>query len=264
MSISSFMRRNIPKFAIGAAALLAASVSANAVTYDLTSDFSNTANPNGDWSLIYSGSPLPYQSSAQSNGNPYLPAIPAAGYFSVGNDLNAPPFVNMAAVNGSSAALTNNDFLAGDIIVHAPNNGAAVSVVWTAPTAGIISDLFAAVWYAHSSVTRSNEVELVLVATQLAAWTVSTSSNPDRSSPGTYQPGGTFNVSAGDMLILNFTKTAGQTFGSLKGVQENFTFTPGSAVPLPAALPLFAGGLGVMGLLGWRRKRIKSAATAAA
>ena len=25
--------------------------------------------------------------------------------------------------------------------------------------------------------------------------------------------------------------------------------------PLPAALPLFAGGLGVMGLLGWRRKR---------
>lgn len=26
-------------------------------------------------------------------------------------------------------------------------------------------------------------------------------------------------------------------------------------VPVPAALPLFAGGLGLMGLLGWRRKR---------
>ena len=28
-----------------------------------------------------------------------------------------------------------------------------------------------------------------------------------------------------------------------------------NAVPLPAALPLFAGGLGALGLLGWRRKR---------
>jgi hypothetical protein len=33
--------------------------------------------------------------------------------------------------------------------------------------------------------------------------------------------------------------------------------------PLPAALPLFATGLGMMGLLGWRRKR-KNAAIAAA
>ena len=29
-----------------------------------------------------------------------------------------------------------------------------------------------------------------------------------------------------------------------------------SAVPIPAALPLFAGGLGLLGFLGWRRKRI--------
>jgi hypothetical protein len=28
-----------------------------------------------------------------------------------------------------------------------------------------------------------------------------------------------------------------------------------SAVPLPAALPLFAAGLGALGLIGWRRKR---------
>jgi hypothetical protein len=34
-----------------------------------------------------------------------------------------------------------------------------------------------------------------------------------------------------------------------------FSFTPVGAVPLPAALPLFATGLGAWGLLGWRRKR---------
>jgi hypothetical protein len=35
----------------------------------------------------------------------------------------------------------------------------------------------------------------------------------------------------------------------------SFTVTPVSATPLPAALPLFATGLGALGLLGWRRKR---------
>lgn len=35
-----------------------------------------------------------------------------------------------------------------------------------------------------------------------------------------------------------------------------------SATPLPAALPLFAGGLGALGLLGWRRKRKSQVVTA--
>ena len=36
--------------------------------------------------------------------------------------------------------------------------------------------------------------------------------------------------------------------------------TPPSPTPLPAALPLFATGLGAMGLFGWRRKRKNTAA----
>jgi len=36
---------------------------------------------------------------------------------------------------------------------------------------------------------------------------------------------------------------------------DNVTLVGVAPVPIPASLPLFATGLGVMGLLGWRRKR---------
>jgi hypothetical protein len=40
------------------------------------------------------------------------------------------------------------------------------------------------------------------------------------------------------------------TWGS--AADQSFTL---DVIPLPAALPLFATGLGALGLLGWRRKR---------
>jgi hypothetical protein len=44
---------------------------------------------------------------------------------------------------------------------------------------------------------------------------------------------------------------------------DNFSVVT-AETPLPAALPLFATGLGALGLLGWRRKRKSAAAIAAA
>jgi hypothetical protein len=47
------------------------------------------------------------------------------------------------------------------------------------------------------------------------------------------------------------------SFGDSPGwiALDNFSVTDPSATPLPGTLPLFAGGLGMMGLLGWRRMR---------
>ena len=61
--------------------------------------------------------------------------------------------------------------------------------------------------------------------------------------------------------------TAGLTNSPSEGSGDaraglTFTAIAIAETPLPAALPLFAGGLGALGLLGWRRKKKAAALTA--
>ena len=71
------------------------------------------------------------------------------------------------------------------------------------------------------------------------------------------------------LLQINDFATS-PTFSDLEYGQSNVSAlwdtNTGSVTltPLPAAFPLFATGLGALGLLGWRRKRKNAAATAAA
>jgi len=79
----------------------------------------------------------------------------------------------------------------------------------------------------------------------------------------------------GELVVPFFSTTDGQgnmgLFGGsifLKPSSRSLGFVVegdvlDSATPLPAALPLFATGLGAFGLLGWRRKRKSVAAIAA-
>jgi hypothetical protein len=68
--------------------------------------------------------------------------------------------------------------------------------------------------------------------------------------------------------VFNFKLGSGPTdvellFGAMMSGGEGFSFDytihgidpAPSDTPLPPALPLFVGGLGALGLLGWRRKR---------
>jgi hypothetical protein len=86
------------------------------------------------------------------------------------------------------------------------------------------------------------------------------------------------NGTSGEVVIfesgnpMNTNCDTGGTFSPVCG--QNSAVDPGyttfsasphvSATPLPAALPLFATGLGAMGLFGWRRKRKNASAIAAA
>jgi hypothetical protein len=64
-----------------------------------------------------------------------------------------------------------------------------------------------------------------------------------------------------DTTIAGLGLTPG-TYTYTYGDPDTFTIEIG-ATPLPAALPLFATGLGALGLLGWRRKRKAAGALAA-
>ena len=71
-----------------------------------------------------------------------------------------------------------------------------------------------------------------------------------------------FDVAPGapaEILPIEFnTSSTSASDSNLAAIPLNFSngeITIGSATPLPATLPLFATGLGGLGLLGWRRKR---------
>jgi hypothetical protein len=73
-------------------------------------------------------------------------------------------------------------------------------------------------------------------------------------------PGGTLGL--GHHLVSILTDVVFRSV-TLSSTQAAFEFANLTATPIPAALPLFATGLGLMGWLGRRRKRAQSVAIAA-
>lgn len=65
-----------------------------------------------------------------------------------------------------------------------------------------------------------------------------------------FDNGGVIAVLLGDLITLTWAGTFGDT-----GLRTATYSLTAPAVPIPAALPLFAAGLGAMGFMGWRRKR---------
>jgi hypothetical protein len=73
-------------------------------------------------------------------------------------------------------------------------------------------------------------------------------------------PNGASTVEVVSQLSVFGLAGTGADFGTL--IMSTDGSIGAAATPLPAALPLFAGGLGALGIVGWRRKR-KSVALSA-
>lgn len=223
-----------------------------ATVYDLSSDFSNTSNPNGVWSFTQGSTALAHYASSTANAlNPAL----ADGYWGTGNNLNVnTPEVAKVTVNGSTIVdYSDADFVTGDVILHSanPGTGAPLFINWTAPTAGTIN-VSGLTWYAHSPVSRSNDVLVTLGSDTLASDVVSSSTHKGKSNAFSYSFSG-LAVSAGTVLSIRYTPTAGQEFGSIAGLSETVTFTA-SPVPESSTWALMVAGLGVLASVARRRQ----------
>jgi hypothetical protein len=220
---------------------IGAAVSHASTAYNLSSDFSNSLNPNGPWSFSLGATPLSHFIPV-NNGNHLIPSV-GNGYWGTGNNLNDDtPDVFKTTVSGSSAGETDSDFLSGDVIVHSPNaaNGIPLLINWTAPTDGEIQYSLD-VWYAHSIVDRKNQVELKFNGNLLTTSLLDKTSN--RNLPALISSG-QLAVKAGDVLSIQFSKTSGQQYGSLNGVNELVTFT--SSVPELSSLASASVGLALL------------------
>jgi hypothetical protein len=123
-------------------------------------------------------------------------------------------------------------------------------------TATQIADIGGLIQYGNNNVSQSN----VSAATQLAIWEIEygqyfqftgvSTATQNQATLEISELGGTIGLDSNVALLTAITGETNQTLA----YDFNPTDPPDPA-PLPATLPLFATGLGGLGLLGWRRKR---------
>lgn len=204
-----------------------------AQTWNLRTDWSETANPNGPWSLNAGTTPLPHISGSTLPG---------------GALVNQPGWAPCSSCRGFwfKAVVTppNTDWLLGDIVVHTQDqaNQPAANVTWTSPVNGFAS-LAGSVWMDDFFSARGNQWNLYIKGALVSSGQLSGTDPYSRSSPfnlaagsGGASPLQNIPVSVGDVFTLEVVRT---TFdGYFIGTELSVT-----AVPEPTALLMMVFGV---------------------
>lgn len=237
-------------------------LTASVITYDLTVDEDANAgnlNPDGVWTFL-SGASVLSHTSIPASGSCFSGYAGLSSVYALNNVAgNCIPAFAVATGTGPGSGA---DFQTGDVIVHSQDNtngsgNGQAFVTWTAPADGTIT-IDGLIWYAHAGVSRSNDFILTLGASTLSSGTVAFNSATgfNRANALSFNGGGSFGVSAGDLVSLEILRSSGETGGSIAGIDLKVTETTAlSAVPEPSQIGIILlGGFAIAGTL-LRRSR---------
>lgn len=246
------MRTRFIKVAlVSTVALMGAmSTQAKATVYDAVNDFSISQNPNGPWAYGTGtgGSTFALMPNAESNGF----AGPNFQYWQVSNPVYSVPLIGKN-IGGSTLTSGTVVIPTGELLIH-PGQATDVIVQWTAPTAGTYSY---AGGFELLDINPTGVIgEVFKDGTQLYSGLL-TGPGADQATltPGQAESfAGLVTLNAGDTLSF-VVNNDGNFLDDSTGLTATI-----SAVPLPAALPMF--GAVVAGLGGLAAMRRRAAAKA--
>ena len=189
-------------------------------TYDLVTDWSDAANPNGTWTYREGVNALPHVAAWENMLGTYTGSQPGWADSEVGTS-RLPVWYQSLDLESFV-----HDFEAGDVAVHTTDdtngvgNGNA-NVVWTSPIEGTV-DVSGTVWMGRE-IGRSNDWFVYKNATLLSQGSIASGDAFSRANPFELTDGSTgpdpftdVPVAVGDVIRLEFAKTS--TFGDLVGV----------------------------------------------
>ena len=207
--------------------------------YNLTTDWSDAANPNGPWSYREGNNLLPHVNAWQGLAGDFTSAQPAWARFETGTS-NLPCFFRSSATVGIT-----HDWQTGDVVCHTTDafNGVGsgtANIVWTSPINGTVN-IAGAVWMGRD-IGRGNHWSLSIKGTPVTSGDIASGDAYSRSSPFAFSAGSGgagvlsgVSVVVGDKIELDLTKTS--TPGDYACITWTVTVTALTAVGDTPALP---------------------------
>lgn len=233
------------------------------IVYDLATDWSDVANPNGVWSYNGDGGPpITTQLPDWDPSSVFFGSAQPAWAANTFQDAGHVP-VWFKRVTDS----TTLDIPIGVVGMHGSEGFtvAQVGVSWTSPIEGTV-DITGGIWQAikgpdasgGNHANRNSDWNIRLNSTDLTGGNLSGSDSFTSVSPFDLLAGSGgalaltgLSVSIGDVIALEFISPT--SFATFNGVDLTVTALTASAVPVPAAFWLF--GTALIGLVGLSKRK---------